>query len=123
MITLTLLHPIRLTPIQSWEFSGKSLVRVGRAPDNDVILYSSVVSRYHIELQRHGAEWELVSLGANGTYVEGKLIRQISALNNTTLHLARSGPKILLRLGAVDPNTAGIRTISPGYSRSALHSC
>nr|WP_199302759.1 FHA domain-containing protein [Oscillatoria sp. FACHB-1406] len=117
------MHPIRLTPIQSWEFSGQSLVRVGRAPDNDVILYSSVVSRYHIELQRYSGEWELVSLGANGTYVEGKLIQQISALNNTTLHLARSGPKILLRLGAIDPNTAGIRTISPSRTESALHSC
>ncbi|MDY6783043.1 MAG: FHA domain-containing protein, partial [Cyanobacteriota bacterium] len=108
-LTLTLLHPLRSTPIQSWEFVTEPLVQIGRASDNDIVLYSSVVSRYHVELRHAPPKWEIVSLGANGTYVDGEAIRQISVANNVVLHIAQTGPKLLLRLGDVDPNTLGKR--------------
>ncbi|MGA9380462.1 MAG: FHA domain-containing protein [Phormidium sp.] len=100
MITLNLLHPLQSIPIQSWTFEEESLIRIGRATDNDVILYSAVVSRYHVELRRHGSSWEVINLGANGTYLEGKRIAEAPIRDGAMIRLARSGPQIQIHLGS-----------------------
>lgn len=99
MITLILLHPFQTIPVQSWSFEDESVIRIGRATDNHVMLYSAVVSRHHVELRRWGNKWEIVNLGTNGTYVNGKPISQIPLEDGMIIHLARSGPKIQIRLG------------------------
>jgi len=98
VITLTLLHPIQSVPVQSWPFEKKSVIRIGRSTDNEVVLYSAVVSRYHVELRRDGSEWQVVNLGANGTYVDGKPITSRSVLDGMIIRLASSGPKIQISL-------------------------
>ena len=99
MITLTLLHPVQATPVQSWTFEHESVVRIGRAVDNHVVLYSAVVSRHHVELRRSGLHWEVVNLGTNGTYLDGKRVQQASLNDGGILRLARSGPNIQIRIG------------------------
>ncbi|MBD1937845.1 FHA domain-containing protein [Microcoleus sp. FACHB-68] len=99
MITLILLHPFQYVPAQSWSFEQESVVRIGRSTDNHVVLYSAVVSRYHVELRRQNTTWEIVNLGTNGTYLEGKPITQVPVVDGVIIHLARSGPKIQIRLG------------------------
>ncbi|MBD2082676.1 FHA domain-containing protein [Leptolyngbya sp. FACHB-17] len=103
VITLTLLHPDRLTPVQHWTFDDGSTVRVGRSTDNQVVLYSAVVSRYHAEIRRVNSSWELASLGANGTYYEGKRISQVPIRDGMIFRLARSGPNLQIHLGRSDP--------------------
>lgn len=98
VITLTLLHPLQSVPVQSWTFEPESVIRIGRSTDNEVILYSAVVSRHHVELRRNGSEWEIVSLGANGTYIDGKRITQMPVVDGMIVRLASSGPKIQIRL-------------------------
>lgn len=100
MITLSLLHPIKQIPVQLWTFENESVIRIGRSTDNHVILYSAVVSRHHVELRRVGATWEVVNLGTNGTYVEGKRVSQAQVTDGSVIRLARSGPNIKIRLGA-----------------------
>lgn len=100
MITLSLLHPIKQLPVQVWTFENESVIRIGRSTDNHVILYSAVVSRHHVELRRVGASWELVNLGTNGTYLDGKRITQVCITDGAVIRLARSGPNIQIRLGA-----------------------
>ncbi|MBD1921433.1 FHA domain-containing protein [Microcoleus sp. FACHB-831] len=120
MITLSLLHPIQSIPVQSWTFEPESVVRIGRSTDNDVILYSAVVSRHHVELRRNGSAWEVVSLGANGTYIDGKRINQVAVVDGLIIRLASSGPKIQIRMGSADPATK-IKTVAgkrPGSSKS-----
>ena len=78
------------------------MIRIGRSTDNEVILYSAVVSRHHVELRFDGAEWEIVNLGANGTYIDGKRIAQIPVDDGMIIRLASSGPKIQIRLGSGD---------------------
>lgn len=99
MITLTLLHPLKNTPVQSWSFEQDTVIRMGRATDNHVVLYSAVVSRRHVELRRSGSNWEVVSLGANGTYVDGERISRLPVVDGLTIRLARSGPTIQICLG------------------------
>ncbi|MEC4803098.1 MAG: FHA domain-containing protein [Jaaginema sp. PMC 1079.18] len=108
MIVLTLLHPRQSTPVQSWIFESGASIQVGRANDNDVILYSAVVSRHHLEI-RHMDEssWELINYGANGTYIDGQPLTKMAVLDGMIIRLGESGPKIRIRLGAVDPKNLG----------------
>ena len=99
LITLSLLHPLKQIPVQVWTFADESVIRIGRSADNQVVLYSAVVSRHHVELRRTGMKWEVVNLGSNGTYVEGKRITQMPLQNGAVFRLARSGPNIQIRMG------------------------
>jgi serine/threonine-protein kinase len=100
VITLSLLHPIKQTPVQVWTFENESVIRIGRSTDNHVILYSAVVSRHHVELRRVGADWEIVNLGTNGTYLDGKRIDQVTVNDGAVFRLARSGPNVRIRLNS-----------------------
>jgi pSer/pThr/pTyr-binding forkhead associated (FHA) protein len=100
VITLTLLHPIQSVPVQSWCFESEAVVRIGRSNDNDVIIYSAVVSRHHVELWNHPYGWEIINFGANGTYVDDRPIAQVSVADGMTIRLGNSGPKIRIRVGA-----------------------
>ena len=78
MIRLTLLDPQKNAPLRNWDFQSKSIVKVGRSPDNHIVLSDGSVSRYHLELHKiskfqSGNIWRLVSLGTNGTFVNGVL--------------------------------------------------
>lgn len=94
-----LLHPQNSTPMQSWKFNNKSLIRIGRATDNEVVLYSSVVSRLHVELRESDGNWEIISKGANGTYVDEQRISQVSVVDGVVMRIAPSGPKLQIRFG------------------------
>ena len=103
MITLTLLHPLQLVAVQSWEFSDEPSIKIGRATDNEVVLYSAVVSRHHVEIRKSGEEeWEVINIGSNGTYIDGKRVEQTKALDGMIVRLAKSGPKILIKIESND---------------------
>ncbi|MEG4811165.1 FHA domain-containing protein [Microcoleus sp. F8-D3] len=114
MITLTLLHPIQSVPVQSWCFESEPVVRIGRSNDNDVIIYSAVVSRHHVELWNHAHGWEIINFGANGTYVDDRPIAQVSVVDGMTIRLGNSGPKIKIRVGATDLEPGKIATAPQG---------
>lgn len=108
MINLTLLHSQKTLPCQTWCFEDKSVIRIGRSPDNDVVIYSAVVSRYHLELHRiSGNYWKIVNLGTNGTYVNEvgvcssslRPIAQVPVIDGMVIRLASSGPRIKIQKG------------------------
>jgi len=82
-------------------------VRIGRAADNQVVLYSAVVSRYHVEVQAADVGWRVVNLGTNGTYVSGKRVEEYSVEDGMVIRLARSGPMIQIRMGAAPMGAQG----------------
>lgn len=99
MITLTLLHPLQSVAVQSWSFTDEPSIKIGRATNNEVVLYSAVVSRHHVEIRKSGAdEWEVVNVGSNGTYIDGQRVEQTKALDGMIVRLAKSGPKILIKI-------------------------
>ena len=98
MITLTLLLPGKAIPVQNWTFETESVVKIGRAADNDVVLYSAVVSRHHLEIRRGSSGWEAVNVGANGTYLNGQAITTVSVIDGMVVRLASSGPKIQINI-------------------------
>ncbi|CCQ54887.1 MULTISPECIES: FHA domain-containing protein [Crocosphaera] len=107
MITLTLLHPTKTTPVQSWTFKTTATIRIGRSTDNEVVLYSAVVSRHHLEIRHENNHWEIVNLGTNGTYIEEKLIEQKQVTDGMTIRLASSGPTIKICLSSEDSPIKG----------------
>ena len=97
VVKLTLFEAERQKAIESWEFENPSIIRVGRAPDNDVTISDNLVSRYHLELHKIGNSpssnsWRLVSKGTNGTFINGVLINQTIVSDGSLLELARGGP-------------------------------
>ncbi len=116
VITLTLLHPIQSTPVQSWTFEHDDVIRIGRSTDNHVVLYSAVVSRNHVELRCNGHEWEVVSLGANGTYIDGKRAIRMTLHDGLIFRLARSGPNLQVHIGAESVKAIAATIKSPSRS-------
>jgi predicted ester cyclase len=53
-------------------------IRIGRVPDNDIVLADLDVSRHHAELRRNpDGSFEIIDLGSHGgIYVNGKRIRR-----------------------------------------------
>jgi len=81
---------VDLHPTSVRQIAG-SLVRIGRAPENDVVVTDLGVSRYHAELRRVAArQFEIVDVGShNGTFVNGQ---RISAMAVTDADLIGIGP-------------------------------
>lgn len=98
VITLSLLHPIDKTPVQSWTFEEESIVRIGRSVNNDVVLYSAVVSRHHVELRQSENGWEIHNTGTNGTFLAGERIDSKPVQDGLVIRLARSGPNIQINV-------------------------
>ena len=57
--------------------AGDHAVRMGRSPDNDVILRDPATSGHHARLERRGEAFWVVDLGStNGTFVNGESIQE-----------------------------------------------
>jgi hypothetical protein len=44
-------------------------------------------------------QWKLISFGNNGTYVQGKLVKEVVVEDGTIIGLALSGPQLQINLG------------------------
>ena len=106
MVTLSLLQPGQNTALKEWKFLDETLIiRIGRSPDNDVILTEPLVSRHHLELRKTNSlpdirAWQAVNRGTNGTFVDGILIAQSAITDGCLLQLAKGGPMLKFQLEA-----------------------
>jgi len=129
VITLTLLEKSTQTPLKQWCFEGSTVVRIGRAVDNHVILAENLVSRYHLELKlvtnAGGDDWELISHGTNGTFLNGSLVTKCIVPDNSLLLLAQGGPLLKVQIQElssllIQPSPSGdgeiSQKITPEYS-------
>ncbi|MFB2934670.1 protein kinase [Aerosakkonemataceae cyanobacterium BLCC-F154] len=109
-VTLTLLHPKNSAPLEEWRFEKESIIRIGRSPENHIVLTDSRVSRHHLELRlveisasRIGnsltsTAWRLINLGTNGTFLDGILVSQAWLRNGSLIQLAQGGPKLKFQM-------------------------
>lgn len=57
--------------------AGESALRLGRSPDNDLILRDPATSGHHARVERRGEQFFIVDLGStNGTLVNGEPIQE-----------------------------------------------
>lgn len=94
--------------------SGETL-RIGRAPDNDLVLDDIQASRYHARLMRQGATLIIEDLGStNGTLVSGRRITQPQVLQpGDTIAIGRT----VFSVEALPaPDTLGMAPLRPELS-------
>lgn len=103
---LTLLDPEQQIPLQQWSFESESIVRIGRSPENHVVIPNPLVSRQHLELQKvksgTSSQWYLVNSGTNGTFVNGMPIEQGWISDGALIQLARGGPLLHFQVTTIE---------------------
>jgi pSer/pThr/pTyr-binding forkhead associated (FHA) protein len=76
------------------------LTRIGRAPDNDVVVAgsdSATVSLYHAEIDRNGESCRIRDLqSTNGTWLDGERITEAEVTPGTVIQLGTQGPEFVL---------------------------
>jgi len=79
MVTMTYDSPAEATLTDgalTVDFGESSQLSLGRAPDNDVVLDTPQVSRYHTQIERVGQRYRVRDLrSSNGTFVNDKRIQ------------------------------------------------
>lgn len=96
--------------------------RIGRAPDNDVVVDDLLVSWHHAELHSTPSGFELIDLGSrNGTFVNGKPIQRVSldeldlvAIGHGLLRLSGGRLEEYQDTGEVTFEAVGISATLPG---------
>lgn len=129
MVTLTLLDMQHKTPLNQWRFEGYTIIRIGRAVDNHVVLNDSLVSRYHLELKQFGTRkkgdaWQVISQGTNGTFLNGVLVTKSTLPDNSLLQLAQGGPILKFQLQDIpEPTVAPWQPIHQERENLSISRC
>jgi pSer/pThr/pTyr-binding forkhead associated (FHA) protein len=80
-----------------------NVVRIGRAPDNDIVLdanHDREASGHHAELRREGNTWIVVDLGSrNGTFVGAERVERRPLVSGDEIALGAKGPRLRIELG------------------------
>lgn len=51
---------------------------------------------YYVELKSSYENWEIINLGCNGIYIDGKLIIKVKVVNGLIINLVLSGFKVVI---------------------------
>ena len=129
MIALTLLELQQKTPIREWHFEGESIIRIGRAVDNHIVLTDNLVSRHHLEIRQTQNPdgslcWQIISQGINGTFLNGVLVTRNKLQNienNSELQLAQGGPLLKFEIDPINSEKP-FTTSSPAFNKS-INTC
>jgi ABC-type multidrug transport system ATPase subunit/pSer/pThr/pTyr-binding forkhead associated (FHA) protein len=76
-------HSLRLTqdlpaaPDRRELMFERAVTRIGRAPDNEIVVPHPAVSNHHARIDRQGNRWVISDLGStNGTFLNGRRVEQ-----------------------------------------------
>jgi hypothetical protein len=94
VLTVQLLDSAQGFAIQTWKFPAQPEVRIGRAPDNDVVITHPYVSRYHVRLLWREGDWELVNMGTHGTLIQGRAVPRALLEEGEEVRLGPLGPSL-----------------------------
>ncbi len=84
---------------QTFTFEPGQTVRIGRSPDNAVIVSDPIVSRDHARITWRSDGWILDDLGKGRTFVGGLPIASVSVRQPIDVHLATPrGPELRIEL-------------------------
>jgi RsiW-degrading membrane proteinase PrsW (M82 family) len=90
---------------QTFTFEPGQTIRIGRSPDNSVVVSDPIVSRDHARIRWQPDGWILDDLGKGRTFVGGLPIASVSVQQPLDVHLATPlGPGLRIELsGATEP--------------------
>jgi hypothetical protein len=74
----------------SFKISGPA-IRIGRAPDNDLVLRDPATSGHHARVERRGNQFFVVDLGStNGTLVNGEVVMERELKNGDSITIGQN---------------------------------
>ncbi len=86
---------------QTFGFEPGQPVRIGRSPDNSVVVSDPVVSREHAEVRWEAGGWVLDDLGKGRTFIGGIPVSSVTVQQSLDVHLASPlGPVLRIELAA-----------------------
>ncbi|HWF82231.1 MAG TPA: PrsW family glutamic-type intramembrane protease [Streptosporangiaceae bacterium] len=84
---------------QTYGFGPGQTVRIGRGPDNAVVVSDPVVSRQHAQVRWEADGWVLDDLGKGRTFVGGLPVSSVAVQQPLNVHLANPlGPELRIEL-------------------------
>jgi pSer/pThr/pTyr-binding forkhead associated (FHA) protein len=112
VLTIELLDSAQNVPIQTWRFPARPEVKIGRAPDNDVVITHPYVSRNHARLLWRDGEWELVNVGTHGTLLDGRAVPRALVVDGDEVRLGPLGPTLRLKTHRTDSGVTPYGTMA-----------
>jgi len=86
---------------QTYGFEPGQTVRIGRSPDNAVVVSDPVVSREHAQVRWQADGWVLDDLGKGRTFVGGLPVSSVAVQQPLAVHLANPlGPELRIEIGS-----------------------
>ena len=93
---------------RSYSFRPGEMVRIGRSPDNEIVVSDPTVSRQHAQISCGPDGWEFVSTGRALSFVNGAQVTRVLVTQPTQLQLSSErGPILALAPVAGGPAAAG----------------
>lgn len=121
MIVIELINPLQQKAIQSWKFDLNSeSISIGRSRQKDIPLASAVVSRDHAVLKRDIKGWHVEAVGANGCFVDDKLVEKAYLRNGSVFRIAKTGPYLRFTLDASAVESGRERKAAPRRCEDTL---
>jgi serine/threonine protein kinase, bacterial len=118
-IQISLWDDSRSQTIQQWEFVPPAPIRIGRSPDNEVVVDRPSISRLHAtieytSLSQGGGYWQIFNRGANGTFVNDLSIDRVLVTNNDRIQLSQGGALLTIQLDVapVKPSVPVVPVVS-----------
>jgi pSer/pThr/pTyr-binding forkhead associated (FHA) protein len=104
------------------------VLRIGRAPDNDIVVADPAVSSHHAELRNVAGVYRIVDLGStNGTFVNGQRVTDaalsegdVVGVGSSTLRLAGQELQEFAGTGALVEGTPPPVAVPPGDGNRSL---
>jgi serine/threonine protein kinase, bacterial len=97
MLILSLFDSSGQKLIKQWQFDQSRHIRIGRDPENQVVVDDPLVSRFHAELTV-SSQWQLTSHGTNGTFISGQKVDRAILVNGNILQLGAGGPQLRIEI-------------------------
>jgi RsiW-degrading membrane proteinase PrsW (M82 family) len=94
---------------RTYDFAPGQTVRIGRSPDNTLVIPDPLVSREHAQIRWQTDGWVLDDLGKGRTFVGGQPVRSLSVRRRLDVHLVTPlGPELLIESATgAGPTVAG----------------
>lgn len=95
VIIVQLIHISGPLKGEEQEFS-EGVITIGRHPACDLHFPAelNIISRNHAEIVREGNQFKLIDHSTNGTFVNGKRVKETYLKNGDVLEFAEGGPKV-----------------------------
>ena len=91
-LVLFLLDSSQGHPLQAWSFDGQDMIRIGRSPDNDIVVPHPCVSRAHAYMIHQNDVWRVTALSQQGLIHSAETVLDLMLRDGDIFRLGPGGP-------------------------------